>query len=136
MIKGMHGLLYTPQYEEVRAFLHDKLQLPSTDTGGGWLIFDVPAADLGVHPADHPFHSISFYCDDIFKTVKDLKGRGVEFTSNISEQSWGWITRFKMPGDVEIELYEPKYQKRGQNGKAPNTKRKAKNQKAKRQGKK
>ncbi len=50
MIKGMHALFYTPQAEEIRAFIRDKLGLPYTDAGDGWLIFDVPEADLGVHP--------------------------------------------------------------------------------------
>ena len=47
----MHGLLYTPEPDELRAFIRDKLGLPFTDTGEGWLIFDLPEADLGVHPS-------------------------------------------------------------------------------------
>ncbi len=111
MIKGMHGLLYTPKAEELRVFIRDKLGFPYTDTGEGWLIFDLPEGDLGVHPSDRVFHSISFYCDDISKTVKDLKSRGVEFTSGITDQGWGMLTHFRMPGDMEVELYEPKYEK-------------------------
>lgn len=133
MIKGMHGLFYTPQADELREFIRDKLKFPNTDTGDGWLIFDLPEADLGVHPADHAFHSLSFYCDDIFKTVQGLKARGVEFTSGISEQSWGWITRFRMPGNMEVELYQPKYRKavRKSNAKAKVGQPKAKNNKRK-----
>lgn len=133
MIKGMHGLFYTPQHTELREFIRRKLRFPFTDTGDGWLIFDLPESDLGVHPADHAFHSLSFYCDDIFKTVDDLKGRGVEFTSHVSEQSWGWITRFRMPGDIEVELYQPKYRKstRNPNAKAKNAKQKPKSRQRK-----
>lgn len=47
MIKGMHGLFYTPNAEEVRAFIRDKLGFVHNDIGRGWLIFDVPEADLG-----------------------------------------------------------------------------------------
>ena len=86
MIRGMHGLFYTPKAEEIRAFIRDKLGLPYNDTGGGWLIFDVPEADLGVHPSDKTHHSISFYCDDINKTVETLEKRGVEFTTGISDE--------------------------------------------------
>jgi len=111
MIRGMHGLFYTPKAEEVRAFIRDKLGLPFTDTGDGWLIFDVPEGDLGIHPSEKAFHSISFYCDDIKKTVENLKSRGVEFTSGISDQGWGLLTHFRMPGDLEVELYQPKYKK-------------------------
>lgn len=112
MIKGLHGLFYTSKPEEMRAFLRDKLKFPFTDTGDGWLIFDMPEADLGCHPSDRTFHSISFYCDDINKTVEELKSRGVEFTSGISDESWGLLTHFRMPGDMEVELYQPKYKKR------------------------
>ena len=107
----MHGLFYTPEPEELRAFIRDKLGFPYTDTGDGWLIFDVPEGDLGVHPSDKTYHSISFYCDDIKRTVKDLRARGVEFTTGISEQSWGLLTHFRMPGNLEVELYQPKYKK-------------------------
>jgi hypothetical protein len=112
MIKGIHGLFYTPKAEELRAFIRDKLGFPYTDTGEGWLIFDLPEGDLGVHPAERASHSISFYCDDISKTVEDLRSRGVEFTSGVSDETWGKLTHFRMPGGVEVELYEPKYQKR------------------------
>src|SRR5881409_3125614 len=112
MIKGMHGLFYTPNAEEVRAFMRDKLGFVHTDTGDGWLIFDMPEADLGVHPSDKVSDSISFYCDDIHKTVEDLRARGVEFSSGITEEEWGLLTHFRMPGNLEVELYQPKYEKR------------------------
>ena len=112
MIKGIHGLFFTPRPEELRAFIRDKLGLPYTDTGEGWLIFDLPEADLGCHPADKISHSISFYCSDISKTVEDMKSRGVEFTSGITDESWGKLTHFRMPGGMNVELYEPKYKKR------------------------
>ena len=111
MIKGMHALFYSPKPEETRAFIRDKLGFPYTDTGEGWLIFDMPEADLGCHPAEEVSHAVSFYCDDIEKTVKDLKSRGVEFTSGITDESWGLLTHFRMPGDVVVELYQPKYDK-------------------------
>jgi len=104
--------LYTPKPDELRTFIRDKLRFPFTDVGDGWLIFDMPEADLGCHPSDKVFHSISFYCDDIKKTVEELKSRGVQFTTGISDEGFGLVTHFQMPGDVEVQLYEPKYQKR------------------------
>ena len=114
MIKGLHGLFFTPQVEALRAFLRDKLDLPYTDTGDGWLIFDLPGGDLGCHPADKVSYGISFYCDDIYQTVAELKSRGVEFATGISSQEWGLVTTMRMPGGVDVDLYEPKYVKRTQ----------------------
>ena|SRR5437867_3952936 len=111
MIKGVHAMFYSPKADEVRAFIRDKLGFSYTDTGGGWLIFDVPEADIGVHPAGKAYRGLSFYCDDIQRTVAELKARGVEFTTEITDQGWGWLTHFRMPGDLEVELYQPKYTK-------------------------
>ena len=53
MIKGVHTMFYTSAAEELRAFLRDKLGLRSfTDTGDGWLIFNLPEADMGAHPTN------------------------------------------------------------------------------------
>ncbi len=108
----MHGMFFTPKADELRTFIRDKLGFTYTDIGGGWLIFDVPEGDLGVHPADETSHSVSFYCDDISKTVKELKSREVEFTSRIKKQNWGKVAHFRMPGDLDVVLYEANYVKR------------------------
>ena len=68
-----------------------------TDVGGGWLIFDLPEADMGVHPTDPSgkhgspagTHAISFYCDDIRATVEGLAHRGVEFDGDVTDQGFG-----------------------------------------------
>jgi hypothetical protein len=119
MIKGVHTMFYSSQAQELRAFLRDKLGFPFTDVGDGWLIFDLPEADMGVHPSDeaHPHsvagtHAVSFYCDNIEATVAGLKRKGVEFTMGIEDHGYGLVTHFKMPGDVAVQLYEPRYQKR------------------------
>ncbi len=117
MIRGVHTMFYSSKPEELRAFLRDKLGFPFTDVGGGWLIFDLPEADMGCHPADEAegavsgTHDISFYCDDIEKTVAELKARGVEFTGPVEDHGYGLVTHFKMPGDFAVQLYQPRYSK-------------------------
>jgi len=117
MIRGLHGLFYSSEPEAMRAFLRDKLKLPHTDVGEGWLVFDLPEADLGVHPTDPSgkppsgTHDLSFYCDDIQGTVKDLRSRGVTFDMDIADHGYGFVTYFTMPGGVKVQLYEPKYTK-------------------------
>jgi hypothetical protein len=70
----------------------------------------MPEADLGIHPSDKVIHSISFYCGDIHKTVEDLRSRGVEFSSGITDEGWGLLTHFRRPGNMEVELYQPSTQ--------------------------
>jgi hypothetical protein len=117
MIRGMHGLLYSSDADASRAFIRDTLRLPSTDTGGGWLIFDLPEGDLGIHPTDESgqpppgTHDVSFYCDDIHGTVAELESRGVRFKSEVDDQGYGLVTYFTIPGGIEVQLYEPKYTK-------------------------
>lgn len=116
MIRGLHGMFYSSEAEELRAFIRDKLQLPHTDVGRGWLIFDLPAADLGVHPTGEGSpasgtHDVSFYCDEIEQTVAELKGRGVVFDDEISDEGFGLTIHFTMPGGVRVLLYQPKYTK-------------------------
>ena len=115
MIKGVHTMFYTSEPEALRAFLRDKLGLPASDVGDGWLIFDLPEADMGCHPAEgrapSGTHDISFYCDDIEKTVAELKARGVEFTGPVEDHGYGLVTQFRVPGGFTIHLYQPLYQK-------------------------
>ena len=112
MIHGMHAIVYTPQAAELRAFIRDKLGFPFADVGDGWLIFDVPQAELACHPCERVYHEVSFTCDDIHATVAELRERGVEFTSEIAEQDWGFTAMFRAPGAGELLLNQPKYQKR------------------------
>ena len=110
-------MYYSSQAKELREFFRDKLGLPGSDVGDGWLIFDAPEADLGVHPADtrdgatSGTADISFYCDDIATTVATLKGRGVEFADEIADQGYGLVTHMRVPGGFSIQLYQPKYRK-------------------------
>ena len=114
-------MFYTSEPEKLRAFLRDKLGFSGTDVGDGWLIFDLPEADMGCHPDDPTLkhgqpsgtHHISFYCDDIKKTVQELRGKGVEFVDEIADHGYAWVTHFKVPGDFAVQLYQPKYVKGG-----------------------
>jgi len=120
MITGVHTMFYSSKPEELRIFIRDKLGFSSTDVGEGWLIFDLPDAEMGCHPAgpeegkSSGTPDISFYCDDIKKTVADLKSRGVEFTDGITDAGYGLVTHFKMPGDFQVQLYQPRYKRGGE----------------------
>jgi len=115
MINGVHTMFYSSEVEELRLFIRDKLGISAKDVGGGWLIFDFPSADMGCHPASSTpgqasgTHYVSFCCDDIQQTVKDLIERGVKFNDEIADVGYGHAIHFTMPGGVEVEMYEPAY---------------------------
>jgi predicted enzyme related to lactoylglutathione lyase len=110
VITGAHAIIFTKNADAVRAFVRDVLEFPSVDTGDGWLIFALPAAELAAHPADDEgHHELYLMCDDIDATVADLRGKGVEFSRPMSDERWGLITAIKMPDGGELGLYEPKH---------------------------
>lgn len=115
MIRGLHAMFYSSEADALRAFLRDKLGFAAHDVGGGWLIFDMPEADLGCHPADQGApsgtHDVSFYCDNIEQTVAELEAKGVEFTAPVANRGYGLVTHFRAPGGLEIQLYQPRYSK-------------------------
>lgn len=116
MIKGVHAMFYSSDAEAMRAYLRDRVGLPFRDVGGGWLIFDVPEAEVGCHPTEKDgagtpsaTHQISFYTDDLDATVAELRSRGVEFDDEVTDAGYGLTIHFTMPGGVRVELYQPHY---------------------------
>ena len=112
MITGIHALIFNRDADAVRAFLRDVLQWPAIDAGGGWPIFTLPPAELGVHPLDGDGpgnHELYLMCDDIEATVNDLKGRGVQFSKPISDAGFGRVAWMQIPGGAELALYQPRH---------------------------
>lgn len=114
-INGLHGLLYTSEPEKLRAMLRDVFRFKSVDAGGGWLIFGMPPAELGVHPLEGDNfeagyrHLISFMCDDISKTIAELRAKGVNVVGEPTDEGYGITTMLHLPGGCEVMLYEPRH---------------------------
>jgi len=108
-IIGMHALIYSNKADETRRFFSDVLGFRSVDVGRGWLIFAAPPSELAVHPAEETeHHELYLMCDDIQKTISELRQKGVE-TSAIHEQPWGRGTQVKLPSGQELGMYEPRH---------------------------
>ena len=113
-IIGAHMLLYSPEADAVRAVFRDVFKFTPVDAGGGWLIFALPPAELGIHPAegtgaDGVQHKLSLMCDDIHATVDDLEAKGVEFVQAIRDDGFGLTAAFVIPGGPEMMIYEPRH---------------------------
>jgi catechol 2,3-dioxygenase-like lactoylglutathione lyase family enzyme len=109
VIAGAHTIVYAEDADAARAFFRDALGLDAVDGGDGWLIFALPPGELACHPGDAGGHELFFMCDDIEATVRELRQRGVEFTTPVSDEGWGLLTRFAVPGAGEIGLYQPRH---------------------------
>ena len=93
--------------EADRAFVRDVFGFESVDAGGGWLIFALPAPELAFHPGENGQHQLYLMCDDLDATLADLASKGVRVNAETSEQRWGRIGSFRLPGGGELFVYEP-----------------------------
>lgn len=114
MIAGAHVLVYAEGAEEARAFLQDVLGFSNVDAGDGWLIFALPPAELGVHPATpgeerSGHHELWLMTHDLAQTREELERKGVEFSEPIREESFGLTTQLEVPGLGGLWLYEPRH---------------------------
>ncbi len=114
-ITGAHVLLYTSEPDAVRAILRDVFGWNHVDAGDGWLIFGLPPAELGVHPADGPTfdsgarHQLALMCDDIGSTMAELREKGVEVRGEPEDEGWGITSTIVLPGGLDVMLYEPRH---------------------------
>ena len=120
MIFGTHLLLYSRDPEADRGFFRDVLGFDSVDSGGGWLIFALPPAEMGIHPAEgnltqtHAGHELAtgtlyLMCEDLDRTLADLAAKGVAH-SELREAEWGVATSVRLPGGSNLGLYQPRHE--------------------------
>jgi hypothetical protein len=111
-INGMHTLLYTTEADKLRAVLRDLFGFKHVDAGHGWLIFRTPPSEVGVHPAEdgnEGTHAISFMCDDINRTITELRAKGVHVDTPPADHGYGIVTMIHLPGGCDVQLYEPRH---------------------------
>jgi hypothetical protein len=119
MIIGTHLLLYSRNPEADRAFFRDVLGFAHVDAGGGWLIFALPPAEIGVHPAEENLTqthagqdlaagTLYLLCSPLQETLRNLAAKGVDHTE-LQEAEWGVATSIRLPGGASLGLYEPKH---------------------------
>ena len=108
MITGAHAIIYSKDADKDRVFFRDVLGMKSVDSGGGWLIFKLPPAEVAMHPAGEEKHELYLIADDIKQTVKELKAKGVK-VGPIKDQGWGLLSTLTLPGGGALGLYEAKH---------------------------
>jgi catechol 2,3-dioxygenase-like lactoylglutathione lyase family enzyme len=110
MIRGAHVILYSTDAEADRVFLRDLLGLRHVDAGDGWLIMQLPPAEVAVHPAETSGAAeLYLLCDDVEATAAELAGRGVPVEDGVSDEGWGRLTTIRLPGGGRVGLYEARH---------------------------
>jgi catechol 2,3-dioxygenase-like lactoylglutathione lyase family enzyme len=109
VIVGSHVIVFSRDPEADRAFFADVLGRPHVDAGGGWLIFNLPPAEVAMHPSEGSTgYELYLMCDDLEATIDDLRSKGVD-VADIHEERWGRVTHFQLPGGGEVGMYEPRH---------------------------
>jgi catechol 2,3-dioxygenase-like lactoylglutathione lyase family enzyme len=111
MITGIHGILFSSDPAATRACLRDAFGWDHVDAHDGWLIFRLPPAELGVHPAEQGGqHQLYLMCDDLGTTMAELREKGVEFEGEPrGDRGVGTFITALLPGEVRISLYQPEH---------------------------
>ena len=110
MITGIHAIVFSAEAEKVRDFFADVLGMSSVDAGGGWPIFALPPAELAVHPAvGDSRQQLYLMCDDIEATLGELRAKGAEVATGVSDQGWGLMAAIRLPDGSELPVYEPRH---------------------------
>jgi catechol 2,3-dioxygenase-like lactoylglutathione lyase family enzyme len=114
-IIGGHVVLYSSEPEKLRAIFRDVFGFKHVDAGEGWLIFRLPPAELGVHPAEGPTydtgvrHLFSLMCDRIEDTIRELRAKGIDVQGEPVDEGYGITVTLNLPGGCEVMLYEPRH---------------------------
>jgi len=119
MITGAHFLFYSTDADADRAFLSEMFNLKGVDAGRGWMIYQLPPAEIAVHPAETKFvmgHAGSellgavlyLMCDDVRATIQELEARGAK-CAPVEQARWGQFTTIAMPSGASLGLYQPSH---------------------------
>ncbi len=109
MFTGAHTVIYSADAKADRALFRDVLGLHHVDTGGGWLIFALPPAEMAIHPHDNSgAHELYLICDDIVATRSALAAKGID-SDAVTDEGWGLLSAFTLPGGARIGFYQPRH---------------------------
>ena len=110
MIFGTHAIIFSKAPQQVRDLLKNVLGSRSVDAGGGWLIFALPPAEIAVHPTDGaPKCQLYLMCEDIEKSIGELREKGVKFSQAVRDESWGRVSAIALPDGGELGIYQPRH---------------------------
>ena len=113
MIVGAHIIIFSTDAGADRAFLRDICRFPDVDAGDGWLIFELPPAEVAVHPSgENGVHELYLLCDDISGFIDEMRSHNI-VCDPILDQSYGLVTHLVLPGGGKLGVYQPRHERPG-----------------------
>ena len=110
LVSGAHVIVYSTDADADRAFFRDVLKLDNVDSGGGWLIFALPPAEVAVHPAEaNGRHELYLLCTSLEATLAELRSQGIATRGPVLDQDWGRLANIVLPGGGDLGIYQPKH---------------------------
>jgi catechol 2,3-dioxygenase-like lactoylglutathione lyase family enzyme len=110
MFNGAHVIVYSRDADADRAFVRDTLGFAGVDSGGGWLIFKLPPAEIAVHPTDgEARHEFYLMCGNIENLLAEFTAKGIEISQEVSDQAWGLLASIRLPSGADLAFYEPRH---------------------------
>ena len=106
MITGAHVMIFTKDEAADRAFLRDVLEIPCIDSGGGWLIFTLPPAELGVHSRRQRLPPDLFHLRRRRRLRREDGGEGRRDRCRSRRRIWGRSTGVTLPGGGKLGIYQ------------------------------
>jgi len=109
MINGGHVIIYSRAPEADRDLFRNVLKFSYVDAHAGWLIFKLPPTEVAFHPSEqNDQHEFYLMTDDLDADIAALKKSSVACEEPV-QQSWGRVTRLKLPGGGTLGLYQPRH---------------------------
>lgn len=113
MFNGAHVVIYSNDAAADRNFFKNILKLPNVDVGDGWLIFALPPSEAAFHPHEKSqAHELYLMCEDIEDCIRSLTQSDVP-TAEASDEGWGLLSSFKLPGGGSVGFYQPRQRRPG-----------------------
>jgi lactoylglutathione lyase len=115
VIRAMYSVaVFVEDIERAIGFYRDDLGLPLTKRGSFGAEFLEQEPHLGVHPAVHAdakalvgrHTGITFHVPDLLDFCDRLRGRGVRFLNEPTQQSWGIMAMIADPDGNVLALWE------------------------------
>ena len=109
MFNGSHLVIFSTEPDADRALLAKLLSGRQADAGDGWMIYELPPAEVAVHPSGGAVHhELHLMCDDIEAARKNLLELGFE-SAEPKDMGYGIVSEFRMPGGSVVGFYQPRH---------------------------